>query len=632
MNNFIEDRCVHHWFEEQAQKTPHTVAVVFGYEKLTYQQLNQRANQLAHYLQRLGVKPETLVGIFIERSLEMVVALLAVLKAGAAYVPLDPSYPPDRLTYMLADAQVYLLLTTGKLLKTNSEIAHLAQEYTVIDLDSEWDKISTSQTSKDNPVSSVQLHNLAYVLYTSGSTGKPKGVMMEHLPLINLIDWHLHHRITPAKTLQFAPLSFDISCHEIFSTWCSGGTLVLISEEQRRNPEALFNVILTQEIEKIYLPFAALQQLAKIAKGRSLPLREIMTAGEQLVIVPVIAEFLQKSGCILHNHYGATECQDVTAFTLPKNVKDWQILPPIGRPIQNTQIYILDQSYQVVPIGDEGELYIGGQGIARGYFNRPDLTQERFIPNPFGPGRLYKTGDLGRYLPDGNIQHLGRADGQIKLRGFRIELGEIEGLLSQNPIVHECAVTLREDVPGNRRLVAYVVLSREAVTNDLELILHRYLRDNLPDYMVPTAIVFLEQMPLTPTGKLDRRNFPVPKRSLPSLTSEIVLPQTETEKQIAQVWGDILQLEAVSITQNFFEIGGNSLLLMQVYEKLAEIFENRLTTITTLFQYPTIQKLATELSEDKAQQQVKKWLYQSNCYSMASYQRQIRQAHRHHQR
>lgn len=286
----------------------------------------------------------------------------------------------------------------------------------------------------------------------------------------------------------------------------------------------------------------------------------------------------------------------------------------------------------MVPIGDEGELYIGGEGIARGYFNRPDLTQERFIANPFGPGRLYKTGDLGRYLPDGNIQHLGRADGQIKLRGFRIELGEIEGLLSQNPIVHECAVILREDVPGNRRLVAYVVLSKEAVTNDLELILYRHLRDNLPDYMVPAAIVFLEQMPLTPTGKLDRRNFPVPKRSLPSLTSEIVLPQTETEKQIAQVWGDILQLEAVSITQNFFEIGGNSLLLMQVYEKLAEIFENRLTTITTLFQYPTIQKLAAELSEDKAQQQVKKWPYQSNCYSMASYQRQIRQAHRHHQK
>ncbi|MBJ7296900.1 MAG: amino acid adenylation domain-containing protein [Dolichospermum sp.] len=632
INNSMQDRCIHHWFEEQAQKTPHTVAVVFDYEKLTYQQLNQRANQLAHYLQRLGVKPETLVGIFMERSLEMVVALLAILKAGAAYVPIDPSYPPDRLAYMLADAQVYLLLTTGKLLKTDSEIAHLAQGYTVIDLDSEWDKISISQTSKDNPVSSVQLHNLAYVLYTSGSTGKPKGVMMEHLPLINLIDWHLHHRITPAKTLQFAPLSFDISFHEIFSTWCSGGTLVLISEEQRRNPEALFNVILTQEIEKIYLPFAALQQLAKIAKGRSLPLREIMTAGEQLVIVPVIAEFLQKSGCILHNHYGATECQDVTAFTLPKNVKDWQILPPIGRPIQNTQIYILDQSYQVVPIGDEGELYIGGQGIARGYFNRPDLTQERFIANPFGSGRLYKTGDLGRYLPDGNIQHLGRADGQIKLRGFRIELGEIEGLLSQNPIVHECAVILREDVPGNRRLVAYVVLSREAVTNDLELILHRYLRDNLPDYMVPTAIVFLERMPLTPTGKLDRRNFPVPKRSLPLLTSEIVLPQTETEKQISQVWQDILQLEAVSITQNFFEIGGNSLLLMQVYEKLAEIFENRLTTITKLFQYPTIQKLAAELSQDKAQQQVKKWIYQSNCYSMASYQRQIRQAHRHHQR
>ncbi|MBD2545634.1 MULTISPECIES: non-ribosomal peptide synthetase [Planktothricoides] len=625
--DYRRDWCIHHWFEEQAQQTPDTTAVVFGHEKLTYQQLNQRANQLAHHLQRLGVKPETLVGICIERSLEMVVALLAVLKAGAAYVPLDPSYPPDRLAYMLADAQVYLLLTTGKLLETYSEIAPVAQGYTVVDLDREWDKIS--QISKDNPVSSVQPHNLAYVLYTSGSTGKPKGVMMEHLPLVNLIDWHMHNRVTPAKTLQFAPLSFDISFHEIFSTWCSGGTLVLISEEQRRNPEALFNVILTQGVEKIYLPFAALQQLAKIAKGRSLPLREVMTAGEQLLIVPAIAEFFQKSGCILHNHYGATECQDVTAFTLSNNVQDWQTLPPIGRPIHNTQIYILDRSYQLVPIGAEGELYIGGEGIARGYFNRPDLTQERFIANPFGPGRLYKTGDLARYLPDGNIQHLGRADRQVKLRGFRIELGEIEGLLSQHPMVRECAVILREDVPGNKRLVAYVVPLNEAVTNDLELILHRHLRSNLPDYMVPTAIVFLEEMPLTPTGKLDRRNFPVPKRSLPLLTSEIVLPQTETEKQIAQVWQDILQLEAVSITQNFFDLGGTSLLLMQVYEKLVEIFHNRLTTITTLFQYPTIQKLAAELSEEKAQQQVTKWaLNQRNCYSMASHQRQVRQAHR----
>lgn len=382
--DYARARCIHAWFEEQVQQTPNAIAVVFDHEQLTYQQLNQQANQLAHHLQTLGVEPETLVGICIERSAMMVVALLAVLKAGGAYVPLDPSYPSDRLAYMLADAQVYLLLTTAKLRETSLAISHVAQGYSTVDLDREWETIS--QASNHNPVSSVKPQHLAYVLYTSGSTGKPKGVMMEHLALVNLIDWHLHHRITPAKTLQFAPLSFDISFHEIFSTWCSGDTLVLISEEQRRNPDALLNVIVEQGIEKLYLPFAALQQLASLAIRRSVQtrLREVMTAGEQLQILPQIAQFFQQTGCILHNHYGATECQDVTTFTLPANVKDWVMLPPIGRPIHNTQVYILDECHQLVPIGMAGELYIGGEGIARGYLNRPDLTQERFIANPFG--------------------------------------------------------------------------------------------------------------------------------------------------------------------------------------------------------------------------------------------------------
>lgn len=631
--DYARARCIHAWFEEQVQQTPNAIAVVFDHEQLTYQQLNQQANQLAHHLQTLGVEPETLVGICIERSAMMVVALLAVLKAGGAYVPLDPSYPSDRLAYMLADAQVYLLLTTAKLRETSLAISHVAQGYSTVDLDREWETIS--QASNHNPVSSVKPQHLAYVLYTSGSTGKPKGVMMEHLALVNLIDWHLHHRITPAKTLQFAPLSFDISFHEIFSTWCSGDTLVLISEEQRRNPDALLNVIVEQGIEKLYLPFAALQQLASLAIRRSVQtrLREVMTAGEQLQILPQIAQFFQQTGCILHNHYGATECQDVTTFTLPANVKDWVMLPPIGRPIHNTQVYILDECHQLVPIGMAGELYIGGEGIARGYLNRPDLTQERFIANPFGSGRLYKTGDLARYLPDGNLQHLGRADRQVKVRGFRIELGEIEGLLAKHPMVEESAVILREDVPGNKRLVAYMVPSQDAVTDDLELVVQRYLREHLPDYMVPACLVLLERMPLTPSGKLDRRNLPVPKSSLPVLTTGLVLPQTETEKQIAQVWQGVLLLDEVSINHNFFEVGGTSLLLIQVYEKLADIFGDRLTTITTLFEYPTIQTLAQQLSQDTAPKVTNHKLPVSNrCFTTAQQQKKLRQAHRDRQR
>jgi amino acid adenylation domain-containing protein len=631
VTDYARDRCIHEWFEEQAQQTPDAIAVVFGHEQLTYQQLNQRANQLAHHLQALGVEPETLVGICIERSLLMVVALLGVLKAGGAYVPLDPSYPSDRLTYMLADAQVYLLLTTARLLETSSTIAHVAQGCSIVAIDRDWDTIS--QVSNHNPVSPVKPDNLAYVLYTSGSTGKPKGVMMEHLALVNLIDWHLHHRITGAKTLQFAPLSFDISFHEIFSTWCSGGTLVLISDEQRRNPEALVNVILEYGIEKLYLPFAALQQLAKVATRRPLQtrLREVMTAGEQLQILPNIAQFFQQISCTLHNHYGATECQDVTTFTLPPDVNDWVTLPPIGRPIHNTQVYILDEWHQLVPTGVAGDLYIGGKGIARGYLNRLDLTQERFITNPFGSGYLYKTGDLARYLPDGNLQHLGRADRQVKVRGFRIELGEIEGLLAKHPMVRENAVILREDVPGHKRLVAYVVSSQDImVSHELEVIVHGYLRDCLPDYMVPAALVLLDRMPLTPSGKLDRQSLPVPTRSLSVLTTGLLLPQTETEKQITRVWQNVLQLDEVSVNHNFFELGGTSLLLLEVYEKLTDIFGDCLTTITTLFQYPTIQTLAQHLSQNTAESKVTNQglFFGNRCFTAAQQQKKLRQAHR----
>ena len=586
--------CIHKLVENQVEQTPDSVAVVWEYQQLTYGELNRRANKIAHYLQKLGVKPEGLVGICLERSLLLMIAILGVLKAGGAYVPLDPAYPKERLAYMKADANIQVLLTTETLLDASSEIAQ------IVCLDRDWGIIS--QESDSNPVSQVEPHHLAYIIYTSGSTGLPKGVMMEHLALSNLIGWYLKNRIVRAITLQFAPVSFDISFNDIFSTWCAGGTLVLISEDVRRNPEALLNFILERKIEKIYLPFVALQQLAEVIDDRTVPtsLREITITGEQLQITPAIANFFRRTGCTLHNHYGATEFQDATTFTLTGDANSWPTLPPIGRPINNIQTYILDEFYQPVPIGVPGELYIGGDGIARGYINRLDLTKEKFIPNPFGAGRLYKTGDLARYLRDGNIEHLGRADRQVKIRGFRIELGEIEGLLAKHPTVRESAVIATEDVPGNKRLIAYVVPVQEQVTSQLELTLRSYLKENLPDYMVPAVIVMLDEMPLTPSGKLDRRALPAPDKSRPELSGALVMPQSDTEKLIAQVWIEVLQLEEVGIHDNFFELGGNSLLLIQVHKKLIASFGAGLPTVA-LFQYPTIYALAQHLSQTQAE-------------------------------
>lgn len=591
--------CIHKLVETQVEKNPSAVAVVWENQQLTYRELNDRANQLAHYLQKLGVKPEGLVGICIERSPQMMVAVLGVLKAGGACVPLDPAYPKERLAYMLSDVNLQVLLTTETLLLASSPIAEIAKNQEIVCLDSDWETIS--QESNENPVSSVKPNNLAYIIYTSGSTGKPKGVMMEHLALANLIDWHLQNRTKGVTTLQFAPLSFDISFHEIFSAWCSLGTLVLISEEVRRNPLALLNLIIEKRIEKLYLPFVALQQLAEVIDEQTVPttVREVMTAGEQLQITPKIANFFKQTGCILHNHYGATECQDVTTFTLTGDANSWPVLPPIGRPINNIQTYILDEFYQPVPIGVAGELYIGGDGIARGYFNQPSLTQEKFIPNPFGVGSLYKTGDLARYLRDGNIEHLGRSDRQVKIRGFRIELGEIEGLLAKHPTVRENAVIATDDVPGNKKLIAYVVPVAEQGTSQNEQVLRIYLKENLPDYMVPTAIVMLDKMPLTPSGKIDRRALPLPDKSRPELEGALVMPQSDTEKLIAQVWMEVLQLESVGIHDNFFELGGNSLLLIQAHKKLIEIFGSTLPAVT-LFQYPNINALAQHLSQTEA--------------------------------
>ncbi|MEH2268243.1 MAG: amino acid adenylation domain-containing protein [Nostoc sp.] len=585
--DYPSDKCIYQLFEEQVELTPDAVAVVFDNQQLTYQQLNCRANQLAHYLRSLGVKPDMLVGICVERSLEMVVGILGILKAGGAYLPIDPEYPQERLSFMLQDAAVSILLTQQQLLKRLPK--HQAQ---VICFDTDW--LIISQSSQDNLISGVQANNLAYVIYTSGSTGQPKGVALNQLALGNLILWQLQNNpiSTGAKTLQFAPISFDVSFQEIFSTWFSGGTLFLITEELRRDPVALLDFLQQKAVERLFVPFVALQQLAEVAVGSELVnshLREIITAGEQLQITPAISQWFSKlNDCTLHNHYGPSESHVIITFTLANSVETWPLLPPIGRPIANTQIYILDKYLQPVPVGVPGELHIGGVSLARGYLNRPELTQEKFIPNPFDNSKLYKTGDLARYSPDGNIEYLGRIDNQVKIRGFRIELGEIETVLNQHSDVQVSCAIVREDHPGQKQLVAYIVPQKEMIPTTGEL--RQFLKAKLPDYMVPSAFVILEALPLTPSGKVDRRALPAPDLGI-EIADKFVAPRNPIEEALALIWSQVLRLEKIGIHNNFFELGGHSLLATQVISRLPEALGISLP-LRSLFESPTVAQLS----------------------------------------
>ncbi|MBW4678521.1 MAG: amino acid adenylation domain-containing protein [Microcoleus vaginatus WJT46-NPBG5] len=595
--DFSQNICIHQLFEEQVEKTPDAVAVVFENQKLTYQQLNQKANQLAHYLQHLAVTPEILVGIYVERSLETLIGILGILKAGGAYVPLDPAYPKERLAFMLEDARVPVLLTQAHLVDSLPK-----HESHVVCLGADWERIA--QQSQENLCTVVTPDNLAYVIYTSGSTGTPKGVAMCHRPLTNLLHWQLENSTVDqgAKTLQFAPISFDVSFQEMFSTWCSGGTLVLISEEVRRDAVALLQFISEQAINRLFLPFVALQQLAEVAdthENITTSLCEVITAGEQLQITPQIASWFAKlKNCTLHNHYGPSESHVVTAFTLTGAPESWPALPPIGCPITNTRIYLLDAQMQLVAAGTPGELYIAGIALARGYVNRPDLTAERFIPNPlniYSSDRLYKTGDLARYLPDGNIEYLGRIDNQVKIRGYRIELGEIEAALWQHPAVREATVVAREDVPGDKRLVAYLVTDEQIKASELR----SFLKEKLPEYMVPAAFVFLESLPLTSNGKVDRRALPAPDTARPELESTFVAPRTSEEKLLAEIWAQVLGLEEVGIFDNFFALGGDSIRSIQV-QSLARK-QGLSISLQELFQYQTIAQIIEQIKKAESE-------------------------------
>jgi amino acid adenylation domain-containing protein len=590
-----QHQCIHQLFEAQVAQTPDAVALVCQNQQLTYQQLNEKANQLAHHLQSLGVEPDTLVGICLERSLEMVIAVLGILKAGGAYVPLDPSYPASRLAYMLTDAGVNILLTQEHLLSQIDPSDLLA-----VCLDKDWPELST-----ENPITQTQPDNLAYLIYTSGSTGQPKGVALEHRSLVNLIQWQRQSSPKPdAKTLQFAPLSFDVSFQEIACTLCAGGTLVLIDEEQRRDFSLLWQLIEEEKIERIFLAFVALQQLAEVAQSKEiLPqnLQEIITAGEQLQMTPAITSLLERlPHCILQNQYGPSESHVVTAFTLNHQNAQDSLLPPIGKPIANTTIYILDPSLQPVAIGVPGELHIGGVQLARGYHNQPELTQAKFIPHPDfclgggdGKGRdatwrvctkLYRTGDLAKYRADGNIEFLGRIDNQVKIRGYRVELGEIESLLLQHPQIQEAVVTISSS-PENKKLIAYLVPSDpDLQTSSIKV----YLQEKLPAFMVPATYVILDALPLTPSGKIDRRSLPKPDLSV---THERIAPRNSTEQEVADIWADVLGLPKVGIYDNFFDLGGHSLLATQVMTRVKANFRVEIP-LRILFESPTVADLA----------------------------------------
>nr|WP_257236599.1 amino acid adenylation domain-containing protein [Nostoc sp. 'Peltigera malacea cyanobiont' DB3992] len=590
-----QDLCIHQMFEMQVERSPQAIAVVCENTQLTYQQLNQGANQLAHHLRALGVGPEVLVGICLERSLEMIIGLLGILKAGGAYVPLDPAYPSERLAFILEDTQTQVLLTQEKLVKNLPP--HQAQ---VVCLDLDWQ--GNIQNSQENPVNQTTADNLIYVIYTSGSTGHPKGVMIPHRGICNQLHWKqttfgLTHADKVLLTISF---SFDPSVWQIFWPLCFGGQLFIARPGGHQDTAYLVKVITEQQITVLALVPSILRVLLEEKGIENCRFIKHITCGGEALPGELIERFFAQVNLdnVLHNCYGPTEASIDTTFWSCQRDTNYAIAP-IGRPITNAEIHILDENLQPVSVGESGELHIGGIGLARGYLNRPELTTEKFIFNPFSsePGaRLYKTGDLARYLSDGNIEFLGRIDYQVKIRGFRIELGEIEAILAQHPALTQTLVIAREDVPGDKRLVAYIVASPEQIPSQAEL--RRFLETRLPEYMVPSFFVFLDTLPLNPNGKIDRRALPAPDTSDIRLSTNFVPPQNSTEEVLADIWAKVLRLEQVGIHDNFFELGGHSLLATQVMSRVRQAFQIEIS-FQLLFENPTIATLAEAIAQNQ---------------------------------
>jgi arthrofactin-type cyclic lipopeptide synthetase C len=600
---FPSDKCVHQLFEHQVAGTPGAVAVLFDEDSLSYYELNRRANQLAHYLRKLGVKPDARVAICVERGFEMVVALLAVVKAGGAYVPLDPAYPVERLRFMLEDCSPVALLTQRHL---KGIFAGLRDDLPLLDLaaaSAAW--CNLPETNPDPGAIGLTAESLAYVIYTSGSTGVPKGVMIEHRSLVNRIVWmqRAYELISDDAVLQKTPFSFDVSVWEFFWPLLTGARLVMARPEGHRDPLYLCEAIRRYGITTLHFVPSMLQAfLTHADQVVHSKLRRVVCSGEALPasLVRRFQECLPKVA--LYNLYGPTEATvDVTAWSCPPAAR--QTNPPIGQPIANTRIYILNDDGEPVPIGVVGELYIAGVQVARGYLNRAKLTAERFLLDPFNTEperRMYRTGDLARWLADGNIEYLGRNDFQVKIRGFRIELGEIETRLAAHPGVSEAAVVAREDSPGDKRLVAYYTEAAPG-TNQVEAdALRHHLAAELPEHMVPSAFVRLDSLPVTVNGKLDRDALPAPgSNAFGSRSFEP--PVGDTEIALAEIWAELLKLDRIGRHDNFFEIGGHSLLAMRMVARTSASFRKRLT-LTLFIQTPTIAHLAQLLSGKEVSQ------------------------------
>ena len=592
-SDFPEDRCVHQLFEAQVERTPAAVAVWFAGKASTYRDLNARANRLAGHLKERGVGPDVMVGICMERSMEMLVGILGVLKAGGAYVPLDPRSPKDRLGFMLEDIRTPVLLTQEKLL---GALPSKCPE--VVCVDSEWDVLA--RQSEENPVGGARPENLAYVIYTSGSTGTPKGVMISHRALCNNIVWAQGmYRISPSDSvLQVASFCFDASVSEIFLPLLSGAKLVMALPRMQYDGKELLKLVAEQEVTTVQLVPPLLRVLLEEKGFRNCHgLRRVICGGETMP-VDLQDRFFETVPAELYNIYGPTETTiDATYWVCRRGEGRRNV--PIGRPIANFQAYVLDRNLQPVPVGVPGELCIGGAGLARGYLNSPDLTEEKFIPNPFcgeTGGRIYRTGDLVRYLPDGNIEYLDRIDNQVKIRGYRVELGEIEAALRAHPKVDDAVVLVKGDGDDGKRLVAYLVpKGRSASPPDGEV--REYLKMNLPEYMVPASYVMLQSFPLTPSGKVDRRALPDPAGEKSDLGDTFVAPRDEIENNLKEIWQWVLGVRPIGIRDNFFELGGHSLLAVRLFAHIEKFFGKSLP-LSALFHAPTIEKLATEIRQE----------------------------------
>lgn len=576
------ERTVVGHIEDVAARQPDAQALIFGDESLSYAELNERANKLAHHLRGLGVASETLVGLCVERSIDMIVGMLGILKSGGAYVPMDPSYPSERLKFFLSDTKAPVLVTQSHVLPSLPK-----SDARIVCMDTDWADIAFCDGQ--NPDQAASPSNLAYIIYTSGSTGLPKGVMIEHRGLTNMaLNARDLAAMTPGnRVLQFASISFDASAMEIFPALCGGSTLCLASKETVTSSRDLRALLRQQEVNTVLLTPSYLKTLSP----EDFPSLKTVIVGGEACPAAMAAQWAKH--CRFINAYGPTETS--VYVTAAAYDGDGSEAPAIGKPIANTQVYVLDDRRRPSPFGVAGELYIGGVGLARGYLNRPDLSEERFVPNPFArtPGeRLYRTGDIVRYRMDGSLEFVGRTDHQVKIRGFRIELGEIESVLQDHPDVAETVVMAREDAPQDRQLVAYIVPRERNKSFNGEL--KSQLKRLLPEYMIPSAFVVLDELPMTPNGKVDLKALPQPEREDRDMRGPAVAPRDAIELELVHIWEQVFDVRPIGVTDNFFDLGGHSLSAVYLMDQILQRFD-RLVPPTALFESPTIEQMAAVL-------------------------------------